>query len=343
LSFTGYLLPWDQLAFWAITVGTNIAGAVPLIGEAIREFLLGGTQIGQATLIRFYVLHVGLLPMAVVAITAWHMWRIRKDGGLAVVEQVREEAAQQPPPEPVKSKTYSVLGIAQGSTVHVRDRMLLNDGNSRPATPFLTARLLATVGLTLIVTSLLALLVAAPLEEPANPLVTPNPAKAPWYFLGLQELVGYSALIGGVVVPGIVVLGLCTIPYLDREQHGIGRWFTDARGRRIGLIGALWGAAMVSLCIFVGVAFPMRELFASVESQLFFDLVNPATALLLSFVVLHVITHKLTGSSRQAAVATFCAFIVVFAVLTYTGTALRGPNWDFFFPWEAWPSHAIPY
>jgi quinol-cytochrome oxidoreductase complex cytochrome b subunit len=83
LSFTGYLLPWDQLAFWAITVGTAIAGYAPVLGEPTRQMLLGGDSVGQEALIRFYVLHVAILPALVVLLIAVHMWRIRKDGGLA--------------------------------------------------------------------------------------------------------------------------------------------------------------------------------------------------------------------------------------------------------------------
>jgi cytochrome b-561 len=94
LSFTGYLLPWDQLAYWAITVGTNIASSAPVVGDKIRFFLLGGNSIDQNALIRFYVLHVFFLPMVVVFLFVWHMWRIRKDGGLAVVDQ---EALSQKP------------------------------------------------------------------------------------------------------------------------------------------------------------------------------------------------------------------------------------------------------
>src|SRR5215470_5372957 len=82
LSFTGYLLPWDQLAYWAITVGTNMASAAPLIGDKIRFLLLGGNQIEQNTLIRFYVLHCFFLPVLVLFLFSWHMWRVRKDGGL---------------------------------------------------------------------------------------------------------------------------------------------------------------------------------------------------------------------------------------------------------------------
>jgi len=83
LSFTGYLLPWDQLAFWAITVGTSIAGYAPVLGEPLRHFLLGGDTVGQEALLRFYVLHVVILPGLMSIFIAVHFWRIRKDGGLS--------------------------------------------------------------------------------------------------------------------------------------------------------------------------------------------------------------------------------------------------------------------
>ena len=83
-SFTGYLLPWDQLSYWAITVGTNIAGYAPGAGPAARELLLGGPEVSQSTLIRFYTLHVALLPLALALLVSVHLWRVRKDGGLAV-------------------------------------------------------------------------------------------------------------------------------------------------------------------------------------------------------------------------------------------------------------------
>jgi quinol-cytochrome oxidoreductase complex cytochrome b subunit len=90
LSFTGYLLPWDQLAFWAITVGTNIAGYVPLLGDSARQILLGGREVGGDALLRFYVLHIYVLPSLVVLLLSVHIWRVRKDG-FAVAS--REEAA----------------------------------------------------------------------------------------------------------------------------------------------------------------------------------------------------------------------------------------------------------
>lgn len=83
LSFTGYLLPWDQLAFWAITVGTQLASYAPLIGPQIRFLLIGGYEVGQNGLLRFYTLHVIFLPLATAFMMAAHFWRIRKDGGIS--------------------------------------------------------------------------------------------------------------------------------------------------------------------------------------------------------------------------------------------------------------------
>ena len=83
LSFTGYLLPWDQLAFWAITVGTTMIGSAPVLGDESRFLLLGGFEVGPAALIRFYTLHVIGLPLVISVFMAVHFWRVRRDGGLA--------------------------------------------------------------------------------------------------------------------------------------------------------------------------------------------------------------------------------------------------------------------
>jgi len=82
LSFTGYLLPWDQLAFWAVTVGTEMAAFVPLIGDSVQEMLLGGSVVGASTLLRFYVLHVAVLPSVIIFLLMIHLWRWRKDSML---------------------------------------------------------------------------------------------------------------------------------------------------------------------------------------------------------------------------------------------------------------------
>ncbi|MDE3090287.1 MAG: cytochrome b N-terminal domain-containing protein [Chloroflexota bacterium] len=90
-SFTGYLLPWDQLSFWAITVGTNIAGYAPVLGDQVRVLLLGGSEVGQNALIRFYGLHIIVIPFALIALISLHVWRVRKDGGLATQAEGAEE------------------------------------------------------------------------------------------------------------------------------------------------------------------------------------------------------------------------------------------------------------
>lgn len=101
LSYTGYLLPWDQLAFWAITVGSNISSAVPLVGAKFHFLMLGGNQVNANALLRFYVLHCVILPIAAVLFIAVHFWRIRKDGGLYVKRR-----------EPVQDRAGDTVTVA---------------------------------------------------------------------------------------------------------------------------------------------------------------------------------------------------------------------------------------
>jgi len=83
LSFTGYLLPWDQLSYWAITVSTNIVGSLPVLGEVMRTLLLGAKETGPEALARFYALHIAVFPLVMTILIGVHFWRIRKDGGLS--------------------------------------------------------------------------------------------------------------------------------------------------------------------------------------------------------------------------------------------------------------------
>jgi quinol-cytochrome oxidoreductase complex cytochrome b subunit len=203
LSFTGYLLPWDQLAFWAITVGTNIAAYFPLVGGWLRFLLLGGETVGEAALLRFYVLHAIVLPALLTVLVGYHFWRIRKDRGLARPDDL-------PPQESVWSF------------------------------PRLVYVELAVLLALLVVFLPVAYFFDAPLGPPADPQHPPNPAKAPWYFVGFQELVSYSALWGGGIAPLASLLLLLLLPYLDRDRRGVGRWF--ARERR-GMV-LVWTAAV---------------------------------------------------------------------------------------------------
>lgn len=199
LSFTGYLLPWDQLSFWAITVSANILEYVPLIGSPSRELLLGGSEVGQTALLRFYVLHVYALPAVATLLIALHVWRVRKDGGMACSDpKLRGE-------EDADATTMVVTW------------------------PHLLLRLVLVFQLTLILVFVPSLIWDAPLLEIANPAAPPNPAKAPWYFLGLQEMVAHSAFWGGVVIPGVSTVLLLVLPYVDLHPRGAGFWFPRQR------------------------------------------------------------------------------------------------------------------
>lgn len=240
LSFTGYLLPWDQLAFWAVTVGTNIASSIPMIGPDVRELLIGGRTIEQATLIRFYVLHIIFLPGLLGGLFAYHMWRVRKDGGLARADAEAALAAAQPT-EVVPTKTYTLLGVARGTAPTMTATSIAAPDTTVNAVPDLVRRAaIATLG-TIAIISIMSVFIASPLEEPANALVTPNPAKAPWYFLWLQEIVTDTtirigsftlngAFVGGVILPGLLVTLLTIWPWLDRSPaSAAGQWWPANR------------------------------------------------------------------------------------------------------------------
>jgi quinol-cytochrome oxidoreductase complex cytochrome b subunit len=225
LSFTGYLLPWDQLAYWAITVGANIASYTPVLGPKLKYLLLGGNVVGQSALLRFYALHVMVLPLAATLMIAVHIWRVRKDGGLARPDEEAVSVTAIESGSLPTNKSYGLMELAEGTSpqVGVAQEDLVS------AWPHLLFRELLV--LLVVIALVLTLSVAwdAPLEEIANAIHPPNPAKAPWYFLGLQELVSYSAFWGGVVVPALLVSVLVLLPYLDRSRAGVGRWFARER------------------------------------------------------------------------------------------------------------------
>ena len=230
MSFTGYLLPWDQLAFWAITVGTAIAGYAPVVGKDIQFLLMGGTSVGQEALLRFYVLHVAVLPAVLTLMIAIHFWRIRKDGGLSRPDDADPVISLEAMPVAKASvlepkKTYGFQGLVRGPLTKVGE---IPD-NTVFSWPNLFLAELFTFVVTLSAILVVSLLFNAPLEEPVNALHPPNPAKAPWYFLGLQEMVSYSAFWGGIGVPTIFVLLLLGAPYLDRGPGGVGKWFSRDR------------------------------------------------------------------------------------------------------------------
>ncbi len=280
LSFTGYLLPWDQLAFWAVTVGTNIAKEAPVVGSALQFVLLGGTEIGQSTLVRFYVLHVVVLPAAALVLFAYHMWRVRRDGGMAVTDPAAAVVATPQDAASVGGKTYSLFGVTPGTSLETRAAGPIPDGTGVFSAPHMLRRLMLVFLAVFTVTIVLSLISGAPLEEPANATLTPNPAKAPWYFLWLQELVAITTLrlggftlsgglIGGILVPGVLLMAGVLWPFFDRSPlHTVGRWFPRERRLQNGVL---------------------------------------------------------------------CVIALIMLVLVLIGMLMRGPYWQLYWPWQAWP------
>lgn len=345
LSFTGYLLPWDQLGYWATMIGSNIAASPREVtdvlgisqyfdpGGLIQQLILGAKSIGEEALIRFYLLHVMVLPLLVAMIVAVHFWRIRKDGGLS-----RPGDAD---PDPVDadvfkpSKTYGLMALVRGKTPAVDN----GPENTLPSWPHLLIAELAALALTMALALALAFHIDAPLKGPANPAVPENPAKAPWYFLGVQELVSYSAFMGGIGIPAICLIGLALIPYLDREKGNTGVWFEGVEGRWIALWSFVYGVVTVVTTLFVAIRFGWLRDWVPGIPQWIIILFNPGTVLVLVFALWSLGVMRLKNSTRLAAIALFTCFLVGFVILTYVATVHRGPNWDFFWSASDWPTY----
>ena len=352
LSFTGYLLPWDQLAYWAITIGANIAQSPREVTDALkiteyfdpgglqRLLLLGSSEVGEEALIRFYLLHVMILPLALVAMLGVHMWRVRKDGGIARPDDA--DARLGPPPAdtyPVfteaPQKTYQIAAIVKGRTPAVGK----GPENTVPSMPHLFYAEMGVFMLTTLICVALALVSDAPLKELANPIVPENPAKAPWYFLGLQELVSHSAFMGGIGIPMIVLLGLGLIPYLDREKEGTGLWFGGPGGGPLVILSAVYGFGTALALEAFAIRFGwIREWWPDVP-QLVITVVNPGTVLTALYAGFSIWAVRKWDSTRAGALALFTCFLCGFVLLTIVGEHFRGPNWVFYWWPSQWPGH----
>ena len=298
LAFTGYLLPWDQLAFWAVSVSANMLDYIPWIGVFLKGILLGGREVGQAALIRFYTLHVAFLPGLMLGLVVLHAWRVRKDGGLAREPGVPEDA----------------------STVPAWPHLLLREA------------ILVVVLLTLL--CLTATFVSAPLGGAPDIHNPSNPEKTPWYFLWIQEMVSYSAPVGGFLFPGFLLAGLFLLPLLEREPDGVGRWF-GRPGNRV-VLGVSSALAMIFFVLFEW-AFMHQGIVSwlASSSPLFRDLFNPATGMMVLAAILFGATGILARSTRtafQTAIAVLLVAVIGFTLVAWC----RGPMWAFFWPWEEW-------
>jgi len=303
-NFTGYLLPWDQLSYWAITIVTGMLGYVPVMGEWLQRMARSGTEIGASTLILFYTLHTTVLPVLLVALMAFHFWRVRKARGVVVPHAIDE-----PPDEKLETTLFVPDLLARETAVGL----------------VLTAAVLVT-----------ALLFSAGLGPPANPGMSPNPAKAPWYFMGLQELLlHFHPLFAVVVIPLAALAALVAIPYLNYERESAGPWFLTRRGRDTTRRAAL--VALIATVVWV----PLDEhvldfgrwmpwLPGAVSEGLV-----PVGIGLALLAALMASLRRSTGATKNEIVqAGFAALTTAFLVLTAAGIWFRGPGMALTWPWS---------
>jgi quinol-cytochrome oxidoreductase complex cytochrome b subunit len=218
LSFSGYLLPWDQLAFWAVTIGTSMAEAAPLFGYQVNLILRGSQDIGAGGLLRFYLLHIFLLPLLAIIFISIHYYKVSREHSISLPAAVEENVA---PPEVIAKAKQKID--------------LLPD--------LLTSELMwsavAIAGMVIAV----ATFFSAPLEHHADPLKTPLHTTAPWYFLWLQGMLKLGdKTLWGVIIPTIIFGLLFAIPYLDPGPSRL------ARNRKFGIsLGIITTVTLVLL------------------------------------------------------------------------------------------------
>ncbi len=300
-AVTGYLLPWDQRAFWAITISTGMVAYVPGIGPSLQAIIRGGSGIGASTLLNFYTFHTTVLPVVAIVLMAFHFWRVRKAGG--VIEPV--------PPD--------------GDTDAERDSRVM-------FLPDLLTREVAQGLIVLAVVVVLGVLAGAPIGERANPGMSPNPAKAPWYFMGFQELlIHLHPVFAVLVIPLAALAGFAAMPWIGDAGGPAGRWFLSAAARRAAGVAAVAAVVMCVVAVLVDdavvsahAAGPGWFLRGVVPTLVFAGLAAAVVGL----------TRRSFKLGRNECVQTLIVFLVMsFVTLTLIGVFFRGPGMALTVPW----------
>jgi quinol-cytochrome oxidoreductase complex cytochrome b subunit len=297
-NFTGYLLPWDQLAYWAVTISTAMLAYLPLVGEALQRVARGGPEIGTQTLVSFYTIHTTIVPVVLIALMGFHFWRVRRAGG--VVE----------PP--------AAAGGAE------------SEGAKRLFLPDLLLRELVQALVIVAVVVVLAALIGAPLGERANPGMSTNPAKAPWYFVGFQELlIHLHPTFAVLVLPLLAGVGFLLLPYLARDDEPAGRWFLSATGQRTATLAAAAGLVATPLLVVAD------ELLGGGPSGFISGGVVPLALAAGAVWGAFALARRRYGASVNEAVQAAVVLVAVaFAVLTLIGVWFRGEGMALVWPWQ---------
>jgi len=299
LNFTGYLLPWDQLAYWAITVSTNIIGYLPLAGESLRTMIIGGKELNADTLRTFFTFHTAVLPFLLLILVLYHFWRVRKAGGVLVPETVEN---------PVMVPTMPNLVFKE----------------------FIVALVLIAVLFTF------SALFNAPLLEKANPSYSLNPTKAPWYFAGVQELLmHFHPFFAALIIPVSVMVFLAWIPFLQYDKAPEGHWFISQKGKKTAESTAKFAVAVTLAGILFNEYILNFELLLSPVPAFISNGILPLL-ILLGFMAgfYKYYLKKLSLSKAELVQAVFVFIIVAFIVLTLVGIFFRGKDMALAFPWN---------
>jgi quinol-cytochrome oxidoreductase complex cytochrome b subunit len=302
-NFTGYLLPWDQLSYWAVTICTGMLGYVPLIGGWLQEVARGGNQVGAATLVIFYSIHTAVIPAVLVVLMGFHFWRVRKARGVVVPRASGE---------PVPTEREYARGW-----------------------PDLILREMAMGAALVALVFFLAVFLAPELGTPANPGMSPNPAKAPWYFVGFQELqIHFHPVFAVLVIPLTAAVGLVWWPYRRREADTAGVLFGSPVGKWSAGIAALLALVVTPLLIVADEMWLQQASFLEGMPALVGRGLIPF--LLFStgvFVFRLLLRHKMNASREDADQAVFILLAMAFVVLTVTAFWFRGEGMALTWPW----------
>ena len=301
-NLSGYLLPYDQLAYWAVTVVTAMIGYVPGIGAWLQQALGNGAELGPRTLPFFFSMHTAVIPILLAGLMGFHFWRIRKAGGLVVPRR---------PSEPIDEMPARV-----------------------PVVPNLLVREVS-MALALTATVLVfSIFFDAALTAPANPGLSPNPVRAPWYFAGLQELLLHiHPAVAVSVIPLVAGFFLVSIPYLAYPRSTEGIWFASARGRTHSTSIAITTMVMAPAFILVDALVVKTAPWAMEMSPLIRDGILPLLIISVLTAGGVLILRKRYGSPLNETIQSlFVAMMTALMVLTVIGVFLRGPSMQLIWP-----------
>jgi menaquinol-cytochrome c reductase cytochrome b/c subunit len=229
------------------------------------------------------------------------------------------------------NKTYALVELMRG------EGPMVGKGPDDTVFSFPVVLLLEVI-LVLVVTLavfLFSLLKQAPLEAIANPLVTTDPAKAPWYFVGLQELLEHMhPTVAGVLIPSVLVIFLLLLPYLDRARAGAGVWFTSRRGKRIVFWTAIYAAILMSAYIYLDNAYSLREMLRGSAPVWVAQGLLPAGIIAVIVAIPAFVLSLRKATTRELLLALFTVMLVSAIVFTLCGFFLRGPGFHMYLPWQ---------